>query len=225
MSVISNLSSQIFFQRKVSPGTTNRLNLIRSSFIPIFQIWGTTHFFSAPPISRCDHSVQIQIDDKPDAVKCIRHFFYIKKYCIMVKERFVKIGDKEWRLRMADDGRINFSYVKPKVWGEDPYDSLWQDWFNPDSRHYGPTYCYSETGFLEGHSPFKVKDKIMNCMAGLIRQSGKPMFYFEAIDPKRGRIYSNLVNEFIERLGGGWSCQVIGNYWFYFTKENLWELN
>lgn len=137
----------------------------------------------------------------------------------MRKDRFIKIGDQEWRLSVCEDGRIAFAYVKPKVWGKDPLDGLWHDWFNPDSIHYQPTYTFEETGVLQGISPFKAKNELMNAMAHLVRQYGKNMVFFRAVDEKRGRIYTNLINEFIQCLGGDWSCQAIENRWFYFTKD------
>ena len=138
----------------------------------------------------------------------------------MSLERHLKIDNHEWRLNIAIDGSIDFAYLKPVVWGEDPLDGLWHDWSDPDSVHYQPSYIYDETNILPGTSVFRVKNELLEAIAQMIRQSGRDMVFFKSVDEQRGRIYTNIVNVLIEKLGGNWSCQVIENKWFYFTRTH-----
>ena len=127
----------------------------------------------------------------------------------------VIFSNDKWVIFLDVDKQLSFSYFVPAEKSEYKKDPFGFTFDEHDSAN-EEELSYTMTGMSK--SPFAFKTVLLNEIVTMIKVSKTNFFYFKPTTRQRGKIYTNLTNLLIKKLGN-WSFQDIDSRYFYFTKN------
>lgn len=132
----------------------------------------------------------------------------------MIKD--VTINGETWRVRIDDSELVFHHLARIELTEADGW--LWRDWGGGAADMVEELFaCHTQTRV----PPLVLRSRLLEASIELIKSNRLSFFFFEATTPQLGRIYSGMMSQLLDSLGGEWKMQQPEPTWFFFNREDL----